>query len=589
MKNDNRTINNIVYAIKLIWKCAPGYLVWEIIYGVLMGVWGSAAIVFVQVFYKSLFDDSDFSKIILIVAIMLGLTIVFNLWLQWYRNICKPVKQQLLNYKINQILFAKNAELDVDCYNKTEFYNDFVWAIGECDAQMVGVVDSISTTLQHIIAFIISSEVMASVSPVLAIIAVVTSIAHIILQKSWIKSDLKRKIALNPHNRKNSYYEHLFDTPEYAKDMRISRVSEIIFEKYEENQKSIKKTHVDYNTQLLKYIIPFNLLSGVMQPVVYGVLFYQIIVCKSLEFASLAVAFNAFWSLRFRIQGIIDLFMKYHQHGLYIGQVRKYMEYEPTVHSGNILAPAFESMELKNVSFGYTSDTIVLHHINMKIHHGEKIAFVGYNGAGKSSLVNLLLHLYDPVQGEVLYNGHALSEYDADSLHLRIGVVLQDFRIFALSLAENVICDIYDTVDEEKVLSALENACFDSKLKALPNGIMSELTKEFYQDGVNLSGGELQKIAISRIFAAPFDVIIMDEPSAALDPRAEYELNMHLKEYAKDKTVIVISHRLSTTCLMDRIYMFEKGKIVEEGSHSELMESNGKYARLFNMQADKYR
>lgn len=129
------------------------------------------------------------------------------------------------------------------------------------------------------------------------------------------------------------------------------------------------------------------------------------------------------------------------------------------------LHPVFQSMELRDISFGYTSENMVLRHINMKIHHGEKIAIVGYNGAGKSTLVNLLLRLYDPVQGDVLYNGHQICEYDLDSLRSRIGVVLQDYRIFALPLAENVICDLYDKLDEKRVVAALKNACFDSKLR----------------------------------------------------------------------------------------------------------------------------
>ena len=138
-------------------------------------------------------------------------------------------------------------------------------------------------------------------------------------------------------------------------------------------------------------------------------------------------------------------------------------------------------------------------------------------------------------------------------------------------------------------MNALKNACFEQKLYTLPNGINSELTKEFYSDGINLSGGESQKIALSRIFSYPYDLIIMDEPSAALDPQSEYELNKNIKKYAKDKTVVIISHRLSTTCDMDRIYMFENGAIVERGTHSELLEKEGKYAYIFNLQADKYK
>ena len=264
------------------------------------------------------------------------------------------------------------------------------------------------------------------------------------------------------------------------------------------------------------------------------------------------------------------------------------MSYRPAVRSGNIAAPSFQSMELKNISFGYVPDKIVLDNINMKINCGEKIAIVGYNGAGKSTLINLILHLYNPVQGEILYNGKSIEEFDNNSLHSRIGIVLQDYRIFALPLSENVLRDNCEKTDKKRIQYALENACFNSKLQTLPNGIYSEMTKEFYKDGVNLSGGESQKVAISRVFASPFDITIMDEPSAALDPKAEHDLNINLIKHAKEKTVIVISHRLSTTCEMDKIYMFDSGKIIEEGSHAELMKKGGKYAQIFNMQADKY-
>ena len=401
---------------------------------------------------------------------------------------------------------------------------------------------------------------------------------------------MERRTALNPLNRKNSYYEHLYNTPDYAKEIRISHVSDIIFDKYIENLKQIKDTHIKYNTKILKYIIPFNLMSGIMQPIVYGILFYQIIVLKTLSIASLAIAFSAFWALRYRIQNVIDLIMRYHQHGLYIERIRKYMEYKSDICSGFLAAPEFKSIELKNVSFGYHSEKTVLNNVNMVINKGEKIAIVGYNGAGKSTLVNLILHLYNPDEGIILYNGKNINEYDVNSFRLRVGVVFQDYRIFALSLAENVICDIYrNELDEDRVMNALKNACFEQKLYTLPNGINSELTKEFYSDGINLSGGESQKIALSRIFSYPYDLIIMDEPSAALDPQSEYELNKNIKKYAKDKTVVIISHRLSTTCDMDRIYMFENGAIVERGTHSELLEKEGKYAYIFNLQADKYK
>ena len=167
--------------------------------------------------------------------------------------------------------------------------------------------------------------------------------------------------------------------------------------------------------------------------------------------------------------------------------------------------------------------------------------------------------------------------------------MFQDYKIFAATIAENVMGGEYTDADEEAVMSALRAASFDEKLKQLPNGIHSQLTTEFSQDGVGLSGGESQKIAIARVFARPFELIIMDEPSSALDPIAEYELNQSILTNAKGKTIIFISHRLSTTRMADRIYMFDDGEIVECGSHDELMRLDGQYAEMYRIQAKKYK
>ena len=223
------------------------------------------------------------------------------------------------------------------------------------------------------------------------------------------------------------------------------------------------------------------------------------------------------------------------------------------------------------------------------IKKGEKVAFVGYNGAGKTTLIKLLMRLYDTTSGEILYNGRNINEFAPDKYREHIGAVFQDHTVFAATIAENVMGGEYTDADEEAVMSALRAASFDEKLKQLPNGIHSQLTTEFSKEGVGLSGGESQKIAIARVFARPFELIIMDEPSSALDPIAEYELNQYILKNAEGRTIIFISHRLSTTRMADKIYMFDGGQIVESGSHDVLMLQNGKYAEMYRVQAKKYK
>ena len=219
----------------------------------------------------------------------------------------------------------------------------------------------------------------------------------------------------------------------------------------------------------------------------------------------------------------------------------------------------------------------------------EKIAIVGRNGSGKTTLIKILLRLYDPTSGIVEMDGKDYREYDVRSLRRRIGVVFQDFSCYASSVADNVLLrSVKSEKDEQTVVNSLKLCGLYEKVSALKNGIYTVLTKEFDEDGVIFSGGEMQKLAIARMFANDYDIIIMDEPSSALDPIAEYELNSKIIEAAANKTLIIVSHRLSTTKDADKIIYMENGRIEEMGTHKSLIELNGKYAELFNIQASKY-
>ena len=244
-----------------------------------------------------------------------------------------------------------------------------------------------------------------------------------------------------------------------------------------------------------------------------------------------------------------------------------------------------EEIRIENLSFTYPgNDRPTLKNINLTIKPYEKIALVGYNGAGKTTLTNLLLRLYDATDGSISIAGEDIRDVTVSSHRDRFSAVFQDFQLFACSAGENVALD--KTFDEERVKTALKQSGFNKELK---KGIYTELLREFDDEGRMLSGGESQKVAIARTFYKNCPYIILDEPSANLDPIAEYNLNQAMIEAANQKTVIFISHRLSTTVNADRIYVMENGEIIESGSHKELMEKNGTYAYMFNLQAEKYK
>jgi ATP-binding cassette subfamily B protein len=229
-----------------------------------------------------------------------------------------------------------------------------------------------------------------------------------------------------------------------------------------------------------------------------------------------------------------------------------------------------------------------LRHLSFEIKPTEKIAIVGYNGAGKTTLIQLMLRLLDVTEGRILLDGVDIRDLEVDRYREQFGVAFQDFQIYAATVAENVSMSPVSPSDRGKIEEALVAGGVYKRILLSEQGIDTPLTREFDQDGINLSGGEAQKIAISRCFFKPSRYLIMDEPSSSLDPISEYELNQTLLHGAVGKSVIFISHRLSTTRMADKIFMMDQGEIVERGSHNELMEQNGKYAEMFRLQAENY-
>ena len=245
-------------------------------------------------------------------------------------------------------------------------------------------------------------------------------------------------------------------------------------------------------------------------------------------------------------------------------------------------------VEFKDVSFKYPgSETYALRHVNMKFKVGEKLAVVGMNGSGKTTFIKLMCRLYDPTEGEILLNGVNIKKYDYDEYLAVFSVVFQDFKLFSFSLGENVASGA--DYDVDKVMAALHQSGFGERLATMPEGIKTTLYKDFDENGIEVSGGEAQKIALARALYKDSPFIILDEPTAALDPIAEYEIYSKFNEIVGDKTAIYISHRLSSCRFCDKIAVFDNGQIVQRGSHDELVsEESGKYYELWHAQAQYY-
>jgi len=582
-------VKNVFWMYGRIWKYTPSYLIMVILEGIIRGVNGAVEILYVKTLYDFIGRNVDFYEALRLIAIY---TVYRSLWYffnAWFWQVYWTVSQERLHIELHSDMFKKAVSLDLARYDDPKFYNDFIWSMDQAFQHCVGLMKDTGTLVFRVVSALAIAGILFSVDPVIALIICAFAGVRTVFSFLYNKTQLAFFDEHNPIWRKEGYIRRVFMLPDYAKELRASEVALNLQNEY--------GSAVDQKNEIVnKYKVKMTVLSVLLNTImlfaetgIFILVLYKVCTGQT-TLGTFSVAMGAIWRLSWTMRDLVATIQLLHEHAVFTEKVRKFTECEPEIIGGTEECEPFESLEIKGVSFAYNDgDKKALDDVSLSIKRGEKIAIVGYNGAGKTTLTKLISRLYDPTEGEIIYNGKNLKEYTIDGVRNRIAAVFQDYRIFASTLAENVAGGECSEESEERVIETLKKSTFGAKLEHLPNGVKTPLTREFYDDGTVLSGGEQQKVAIARAFYKDSDLIILDEPSSALDPDAEYELNRSIAEYADKKTVIFISHRLSTTRHADRIYMFEQGKLIEVGSHEELIAKNGKYAYMFELQAEKYR
>jgi len=578
--------------LNYVFRYAPSYVVVTLTEAFGRGAWHIIGILFTKYLFDAIEAGFAFRTILFWILLVAGYNAAFELFNKWRLEVYVPKVKLTLHECIQNELYEKARTLDQSCYDNPEFYNDFIWAIREADARTVQIMENFSIFINRIVSSAVIWGLLASMDLLIA-----SALLGTVALGIWVNNRINRvryemNEKLNSIDRKLAYIARVFYLPEYAKELRQGKISEHMRNTYGSTTTEKMTCIKSYIKTIFGLSFASAFLTEAVPAIgVTGYLIIRYVLDSTLSLGSFSASINASWKLYWTISDIGRYLNLFHEHSLYIEKVRKFVACEPSIKGEIQEIPSFETLSIRNLRFSYPFgdvDKQILDGIDLEIKKGEKIAFVGYNGAGKTTLTKLLMRLYDPTGGEILYNGQNIQSMDPEAYRRHIGAVFQDYQIFAATAAENVLGDLCAESEEAKVLEALRAASFEKTVSGFAKGIHTSLTTEFEKDGVGLSGGESQKIAIARVFAHPFELIIMDEPSSALDPIAEYELNQSILENAADKTVIFISHRLSTTRMADCIYMFDCGRIVESGSHEALMAQNGKYAEMYRVQAKKY-
>ncbi|MBP5608362.1 MAG: ABC transporter ATP-binding protein, partial [Lachnospiraceae bacterium] len=529
--------------------------------------------------------------IILLLAALITIGMFFTVYQSDY---VAPRERPKVREKIKMKLYEKARDMDLECYDDPEFYNSQVLAISQIDDQIERVIKFVIDTLSGLAAFITTAIYFIYKDKTAILFALGAFVMSMIFEQLYNKQNYLARVESIPASRKRDYIKRIYYLNDYAKEIRLNPgVSDILFERFEEANNEVYAIEKKY--AIKKWFFGFMrryVCNSFFADVLFiGYLVYQAAVLHSISFSTLAILYGSFGRLKNSMRVFSETYPFACETSLYVNKIREFLNYEPKIVSKENLIPSnnAKEIELDKVSFAYGKNKdMLIKDMDLHIKPGEKIALVGYNGAGKTTLVKLLMRLYDTKAGVIRADGKDIREYDAKMYRDKIGTVFQDFQIFAGSVKENVVLDVADGVADDGIRKALSESGLLERIDRFDKGLDTDLTTEFSEEGVNLSGGESQKLAISRVFYKNAGLMILDEPSSALDPIAEYQLNHAMLEATGDKTVIFISHRLSTTRIADRIIMLEKGRIVEQGTHEELLSMNGKYAQMWKVQAGAY-
>lgn len=589
-KTNHSTMSNLFFMLKTMFKISPVLVIGEILQHIFCTLPGRlVSIIGLKFVIDEVQNGGDSKTILFGIALMVGVLVLGEVSTSVFFELFVHREREKLDYGIQTTFYKKAATLDLQKYDDPAYYSDFILAIENSSDSLRYLLGLIKGYVGEVISFITIAGIVLTIDPICLLIVIGFVVVFIPLGKYLGNLQIKRREVITEKHRKGDYFARVFYLPDYAGEIRTSGIFPILRKRFNESadevvstqKRFVKKLDIlffiqDFGIQSIGFVLALGLYIG-----------YQTIVTGNMSAGDFVATFNGALSIGSSILFLTVYGVRsFTERSQIIEKCRTFLAEDNSVKDGKHIAECSkpETISVENISFSYNgSNKDSLKGISFEVKPYEKIALVGYNGAGKTTLTNLLLRLYDVKDGSIKIGGRDIREETVLSHRSRFAAVFQDFQIFSATVGENVA--LSKDFDEERVLKALKAVGFN---KELPQGVNTILLREFDENGVMLSGGEQQKIAIARAFYKTCPYVILDEPSANLDPVSEYELNHAMMTEATDKTVVFISHRLSTTRHADRILMMENGKIIESGSHDRLMALNGKYAQMFNLQAEKY-
>ena len=584
-------LDNAFYALKLGISFSKK-IFFNIIFIAILGYfqWVFFSSVFMKNIVGSLDRGDDYRKILAYIGIC-GLSVgLMNLYQHYFENVTLPVELTRLYGKLYHMLFDKARNVELSCYENSDFYNRYTMAMDGADQKISDIMRRFWGIIFGSIATGFVFSLMFSIDRFAVIFIICPLIGNFVFGSIKNRFEFGRYKEQVSGNKVMNYVSRAMYLPDYAKEMRLFGVYNLLKKQY--TDATDRNVDIASKYAFKNAFVNFWKITFTFSVIFEGVLFYAIyrnLVTQSISLADLTIMTSMMVSMTWILIGLFDDIVNFMKDGVFINNLRGFLDYKekiPEDYDGYV-PDRFESIEFDNVSFSYT-DEETIRNLSFTIRNGEVAALVGHNGAGKTTIIKLLLRLYDPTEGVIRLNGRDIREYNLHAYREIFATTFQDFAIMGMPIRDNVLMGRHYEDEERIVEDALRKSGVYDRVVRLEKGTRTVMTKEFDENGAVFSGGESQKLAVSRTFAKPAPVKIFDEPSSALDPIAEYELFNNIAKEGSNHTLLFISHRLSSVKHCDKVFMLEKGRIIEEGSHEELMSLGGKYAKMYRRQANNY-
>ncbi len=496
--------------------------------------------------------------------------------------------EQQINIQLMKVYYMNFSKIDYELL-ETPSFQELQERATETYFNSFSIVSNLCALATSIISFIAIVSIVATLNPLIILLTLLISYINSIIAK-WvtIRQFELRKI-FSHFSRLEWAYNYMLNNLDYAKENKVFNVYKLLTNKLTENQINMNEISNKNQQNTRKSNILYSITGSAQQLILYIYLIVQVL-RQGLSVGSMSIYLSAVAQFSGSLQSILNEYVRMGDNSNKIEELIEYENTPYTQYNSGTLTPYFDqnsTIEFKNVSFKYPgSDNYVIKNLNLTIHGNEKLCIVGKNGAGKSTFIKLLTRLYSPESGGIYLNGTNIQEYDYEKYQSLFAPVFQDYAQYMMSIKENIILNSDYSYDR------FESVCNESELTQflnhLINGAETQLGKDIDENGIEPSGGEGQKIAIARARYHGGNVFLLDEPTAALDPLAEYEIYKQFSNMIEDKCAVLITHRLSAVQLSDRVVVFENGNVVEYGTHKELYDKGGIYTEMFDKQAQFY-